>query len=103
MKIFAGLLVLTFALCGCGGGGTAPPPPTDTEPPAATDAADLKARINQVAESGTAGSGIASIRGGIESLNKPELLKLVDSLEAADSAGDAKKVKSVAKELAGKL
>lgn len=103
MNRLVGGLILAAAMCGCGESSGPVTPPAPDQPAAATDTADLKNRLEQVAASGMAGSGIASIRGGVESLGKPELTKLVDELQAADSAGDASKVKSIAKQLAGKL
>jgi hypothetical protein len=102
-SLFAGLIVVVAA-CGCGdGGGPAIAPAPMDQPAPVTDNAELKKMLTDAAESGAIGSGVAGIRGGIQSFDKPDLIKLVDQLEQADQAGNSAKVKAIAKELAGKL
>ncbi|MCG6158250.1 hypothetical protein [Rubinisphaera margarita] len=104
---FAILALIVAVASGCSGD----PPPENAGKTAAelnvtTDKADLKARLEEMAESGVKGSGMAGMGESIERLRASdpaladELTTLLAQLEAANSESQ---VKSTARQMADKL
>lgn len=101
--------ICSFTLAGCGQGTSPASPVEDTAAQSLASKAELKTRLNEVAESGSVGSGMAGLRNGAEALKGSEsalatgLLGDLDRLEKADQAGKSDEVKSIAKSMAAKL
>ncbi|QDU37972.1 hypothetical protein Mal4_22910 [Maioricimonas rarisocia] len=115
LKQLRGVVLLFVAPCvllwaGCTGQSTSPPSEyEDTAEQVLSSKAELKERLEFVAESGFAGSGLAGIQNGIEQLRSTDaaladsLSTSLQQLEAADAAGNGAKVKQIAKQMAAKL
>jgi hypothetical protein len=105
---FAAGLGLAVACCGCGGGEPADPAPVDVEAASKADStSELKARLNEIATTGSGGSATAGLRPSIEELVKSgdpqkgnELLSDLALLEASQ---DPEEIKAIAKRMADKL
>jgi hypothetical protein len=99
-------VVLSLVISGCGGAkpDTAPPPGTEDKPLGST--AELKKMLEEIANTGVAGSATAGLRPTIEELQKTDpakgaaLLKDLGQLEGAE--GEAQ-VKAIAKRMASQL
>jgi hypothetical protein len=95
---FTLVLALSVAV-GCGGGGSSPP--TEPSPtPEVTSDAQLKERLQYIAESGGMGSAFAGIKELCEKSGKPALVADAQKLESAQSPEAAK---AIAKGMLGKL
>ncbi|HCS50382.1 hypothetical protein [Rubinisphaera sp.] len=102
------LIVCTSFSIGCGPSGPTPDlqGKTAEELNIADSKAELKTRLQEIADSGEAGSALAGLKESIESLKSTEgalaeeLLSLYNQLE---SAKDASKIKSLASSMAAKL
>jgi hypothetical protein len=107
MRKFLNIIFCSIAVCaflpGCGESDVPEPVPVEeTNKPESSD--DLKSRLQEIAESGEAGSRAAGLRPAIEELEsgavKEELLKNLSKLE---SSNNPEQVKSIAKEMVSKL
>lgn len=101
--------VISFGVTGCGENTSPPSEVVDTAEQALGSKAEIKSLLASTADAGQVGSGIAGIRNGLEALKSSDealatsLLSDLEKLEAADSAGDQAKVKSIAAGMAKKL
>lgn len=104
LRVALFLFCVSAALSGCG----TPQPestPVDESAQVVTES-KLKGFLNDIAESGTAGSVTEEIRTGISELKQTnadlagKLEGMLSDLEAADQAGKAADVKRVSKEMA---
>ncbi|TWT60534.1 hypothetical protein [Rubinisphaera italica] len=105
--LFALIVCSSFSI-GCGESGPAPDLAGKSvgDLNAADTKAELKARLQEIADTGTAGSAVVGLKESIESLKSTdgavadELLSLYNQLE---SATDKSKIKSLASSMAAKL
>jgi len=111
MKRYWGCLALlalaVSVTTGCGGGPEAENIGKSAEElNVTTDKADLKARLQEIAESGVAGSALAGMHESIEKLkaSDPDLAdELLAMLHELESASSESQIKSTAKKMADKL
>ncbi len=89
---------LCLGLAGCGG--PAPVVTTQTAPQVLADKAEIKQRLEGVAQSGNSGSALAGMREGIEKLGDKALLSDFDQLEKASTP---EQVKQIAARMISKL
>lgn len=103
MKYLKGLALLAslgsplVLAVGCGGGAPAPAPVVD---PALKDKAELKSRLDGIAQTGNAGSALAGMRQEIEKIGDKSLTADLDQLEKAQNP---EIVKQIAKRMSDKL
>jgi hypothetical protein len=62
--------------------------------------AEMKQRLEQIAASGVAGSGVGGLREGLQKLGDPALLNDLDQLE---QTSDPEQVKAIAQKMAAGL
>jgi len=100
------LLGLSLAVFGCGGvrSNATPAPKTEDKPLGSTG--ELKKMLEEIANTGVAGSATAGLRPSIEELQKSNPAKgnaLMKDLNQLESAEDANRVKAIAKKMAEQL
>lgn len=104
-SLFLSGAAASFALSGCGGGGM-PPGPTTQEVLKVSGKADLKKRLESVAESGAGGSGLAGISDSINELKATDSAlaeALMKDYHALEQATQPNQIKPIAKRMAEKL
>lgn len=98
-------LLFGISFVGCDSGGGAPSPPVEqTNQP--TSNTELKQRLNEIAQSGQAGSALAGVRESIEQMKASDPQKaeaLLKDLDKLESTGDPSQVKAIAKRMADQL
>jgi len=96
LAILASLASSVGFVVGCGGA----PAPVAAIDPSVKDKAELKSRLDGIAETGNAGSALAGMRQEIEKVGDKSLAADMDQLEKAQNP-DA--VKQIAKRMSDKL
>jgi len=93
------MLAAVLAVAGCGGG----PKPIQVQPPAAANA---KATLQEVAQTGQLGSGMMQVRENLQQIKQTDAAKgneLLSELDALEKATDPETIKAKAKAMADKL
>jgi len=94
--------LLAVVLVGCGQSSTSEGPETLPDSSVKSNA-EMKERLQYVAETGAGGSALAGMREILQGAGDESLLTDFDALEKADQVGDMEKVKQIAKRMIGKL
>lgn len=102
-----GVLGLSLFLClGCGGGGASGPPQETPSEQTAVPVDQLKQTLEQIAQTGEAGSALMNVRPSVEALNQSDPAKggpLMQDLAKLEGATNPEEIKSIAKKMASQL
>jgi len=101
----AALLSLTM-LAGCGGSPAAGPSQSTDAAHAVSGKAQLKERLEMMAQTGSGGSAVSGMRQGLDELKKTDAAladSLMKDLEALEKLQDQAAIKSAARKMADKL